>query len=88
MTRIWDEKGNLKHGEINNSIQMSVKWNKTGTALASGGYDNKTTIRDSQNFSVIQSFEHNASIGDLDWRNDNEVAALSSDDKIYLWKTG
>jgi WD40 repeat protein len=67
---------------------MSVKWNKSGGALATGGYDWQATIMDSQSFNTIQSFKHNAIVADLDWRNDNEIASLSADDHIYLWKTG
>lgn len=36
----------------------------------------------------MQQFQHEGTIADLDWRNDNELASLSTDDQAFLWKVG
>lgn len=77
LTRVWNDQGSLVNIITSDNMQLCNKWSKSGSALATGGYDCKASVYDSQNYKTIQTFKHSNVVVDLDWRSDNELATLS-----------
>ena len=53
ITRIWNEKGEILNIMQQTHNQMSVRWNKSGSAFATAGFDKHSTIFDAQSLKHV-----------------------------------
>ncbi len=79
--RIWDSLGNLKMVfKEHTEPVFSLKWNKNGALLLSGGQDRRTLVWNSQTGCVERCYTlHGQPVMDVDWRDTNTFATCSSD---------
>lgn len=68
---------------------FSIKWNKKGELLLSGGVDKSAIVWDIRTGEARQSFSfHQGPTLDVDWRDDSTFASSSADKKIYVCQLG
>ena len=87
--RIWSDDGKLIHvlPHIGNQL-MASKWNKNGTAIATGGSDKTVRIWALKDYSLTRSYELEAEISDIDWQGNEELAVSTLDANIYYFHAG
>ncbi|KAJ3348510.1 Transducin (beta)-like 1 X-linked receptor 1 [Kappamyces sp. JEL0680] len=90
LARVWLRNGDLKAimkkhvGPI-----FSLKWNRTGALLLSGGVDKCAIVWDLSTGEARQTFSfHQGPTLDVDWRDDTTFASSSADKKIYVCQLG
>ncbi len=68
---------------------FSLKWNKNGDLLLSGGVDKTAILWDVTTGEPRQQFSfHSGPCLDVDWRDDITFATSSADQKIYVCELG
>ncbi|KAM0022415.1 putative transcription factor WD40-like family [Helianthus debilis subsp. tardiflorus] len=90
VTRIWHASGEMKSILMkHNGPIFSVKWNKKGDFLLTGGFDRSGVVWDINTNKLIQQFDfHSGSILNVDWRTNRTFATGSTDSLIYICKIG
>lgn len=88
--RIWSSAGELvrtlnhHRGPI-----FALRWNPSGTALLSGGFDQIAIAWDAESGALHQSWaQHSAPILDIDWADDRRFATCSTDQTIWVNELG
>ncbi|KAJ0704099.1 putative transcription factor WD40-like family [Helianthus annuus] len=90
VTRIWHASGEMKSILMKHDGPIfSVKWNKKGDCVLTGGFDRSGVVWDINTNKLIQQFDfHSGSILDVDWRTNRTFATGSTDTLIYICKIG
>ena len=88
--RIWNSSGNLfaTLGSHRGPI-FALKWNKSGTHVASAGVDKSTIVWNAGEKTKEQVFQfHAAPALDVDWKDNETFASCSTDQTINVCKIG
>jgi len=90
MARIWSESGELLHVLRHHKDPLfSLKWNRKGEYLLSGGMDKTVVVWKASNGRALKQFcFHTGAVFWVDWKDDTTFASCSSDNSILVCRYG
>lgn len=85
--RFWSCEGELVRitKQVHDGPVFSVKWNKQGRTLLSGGVDTTVCVWDGDSGELVKKLKHHtAPVLEMDWRDDQVFATCSVDKSIHV----